>query len=117
MGLRENSVERVFVHYGWTCLLEKDPRPGGLVSFHTAHKLSMMARSPQHCQKMDRLVARAGNLPWPELVDTHGQGLVPLVVPLTLLKHCLSRHPVAEWVHQQVCLNPYPKDLMLRNHV
>ena len=44
---------------------------------------------------------------------------------LTLLKHHLNRHPVpdwvpvpnAAWVPQQVYLNPYPKELMLRNHV
>ena len=45
------------------------------------------------------------------------QGLLPLIVPLTLLKHHLNRHPVPEWLHQQVYLNPYPKELMLRNHV
>ena len=45
------------------------------------------------------------------------QGLVPPIVPLTLLKHHLNRHPVPDWVHQQVYLTPYPKELMLRNHV
>ena len=45
------------------------------------------------------------------------QGLVPLFVPLTLLKHHLNRYPVPDWVHQQVYLHPYPKELMLRNHV
>jgi uncharacterized protein YbgA (DUF1722 family) len=41
------------------------------------------------------------------------------------LKHHLNRYPVPDWVpvpsvawvHQQVYLNPYPKELMLRNHV
>jgi uncharacterized protein YbgA (DUF1722 family) len=51
--------------------------------------------------------------------------MVPLIVPLTLLKHRLNRHPVPEWVpvpsaawvHQQVYLHPYPKELVLRNQV
>jgi len=43
--------------------------------------------------------------------------LVPLIVLLTLLKHHLNRSPVPDWVHQQVYLHPYPKELMLRNHV
>jgi uncharacterized protein YbgA (DUF1722 family) len=43
--------------------------------------------------------------------------LVSLIVPLTLLKHHLNRHPMPEGVHQQVYLHPYPKELMLRNHV
>jgi hypothetical protein len=51
------------------------------------------------------------------LIEDYRQGLVPLIVPLTLLKHHLSRHPVPDWVHQQVYLHPYPKELMLRNHV
>jgi uncharacterized protein YbgA (DUF1722 family) len=33
------------------------------------------------------------------------------------LKHHLSRHPVPEWVHQQVNLHPYPREFMLHNHV
>ena len=33
------------------------------------------------------------------------------------LNHHLNRYPVPEWVHQQVYLHPYPRELMLRNHV
>jgi uncharacterized protein YbgA (DUF1722 family)/uncharacterized protein YbbK (DUF523 family) len=51
------------------------------------------------------------------LIEDYRQGLLPLIVPLTLLKHHLNRYPVPEWVDQQVYLNPYPKELMLRNHV
>jgi uncharacterized protein YbgA (DUF1722 family) len=51
------------------------------------------------------------------LIEDYRTGLVPLIVPLTLLQHHLRRHPVPDWVHQQVYLNPYPKELMLRNHV
>jgi hypothetical protein len=28
-----------------------------------------------------------------------------------------SHYPLPEWVHQQVYLHPYSKELMLRNHV
>ena len=51
------------------------------------------------------------------LIEDYRQGLLPLIVPLTLLKHHLNRHPVPNWVDQQVYLHPYPKELMLRNHV
>jgi uncharacterized protein YbgA (DUF1722 family) len=51
------------------------------------------------------------------LIEDYRQGMVPLIVPLTLLKHHLNRYPVSEWVHQQVYLHPYPRELMLRNHV
>ncbi len=47
------------------------------------------------------------------LIEDYRHGLVPLIVPLTLLKHHLNRYPVPEWVHQQVYLHPYPKELMM----
>lgn len=51
------------------------------------------------------------------LIEDYRQGLVPLILPLTLLKHHLNRYPVREWIHQQVYLNPHSKQLMLQNHV
>jgi uncharacterized protein YbgA (DUF1722 family)/uncharacterized protein YbbK (DUF523 family) len=49
-------------------------------------------------------------------IEEYRQGLVPLVVPLTLFQHHLRRHPV-EWITEQTYLAPYPAELMLRNHV
>ena len=51
------------------------------------------------------------------LIEDYRQGLLPLTVSLTLRKNHLNRYPVPDWVHQQVYLHPYPKELMLRNHV
>ncbi len=51
------------------------------------------------------------------LIEDYRHELVPLILPLPLLKHHPSRYPVPEWVHQQVCLNPYAKELMLRSDV
>ena len=54
-----------------------------------------------------------------ELLDVIGdyhQGLTPLVVPLTLIKHYVKRFDVP-YIRDQVYLNPHPKELMLRNHV
>jgi len=162
--LRENFIDRIFAYYRWAEMLQTEPTPGGLVQFHTAHKLTLMAHSPQHYTELGRLVAHAGKREWDELtaeyaallmeglallgtpgkhanvlqhlmgylkndlssedkqellslIEEYRQEMLPLIVPLTLLKHHLNRHPVPEWVHQQVYLNPYPKELMLRNHV
>ena len=49
------------------------------------------------------------------LADYH-RGLVPLVVPLTLLRHHLARI-IVPYLQGQIYLNPHPKELMLRNHV
>jgi uncharacterized protein YbgA (DUF1722 family)/uncharacterized protein YbbK (DUF523 family) len=51
-----------------------------------------------------------------ERIDAYRTGLVPLVVPLTLLLHHFRKHPV-DWVLSQSYLRPYPAELMLRNHV
>ena len=51
-----------------------------------------------------------------DVIADYGRGLVPLVVPVTLLSHLIDLHDVA-YVKDQVYLRPHPKELMLRNHV
>ncbi|MCP5153214.1 MAG: DUF1722 domain-containing protein [Ectothiorhodospiraceae bacterium] len=48
------------------------------------------------------------------LVDDYRRGEIPLVVPLTLLRHHLRRHRDA-YVEAQVYLEPHPESLRLRN--
>jgi uncharacterized protein YbgA (DUF1722 family)/uncharacterized protein YbbK (DUF523 family) len=52
-----------------------------------------------------------------ELAETINQyriGLLPLIVPITLLRHHCRRNPNA-YIFDQVYLNPHPPELMLRN--
>jgi uncharacterized protein YbgA (DUF1722 family)/uncharacterized protein YbbK (DUF523 family) len=49
-------------------------------------------------------------------IGDYRRGLVPLVVPVTLIKHHARRHQVAYLAGQRY-LDPHPKELMLRNHV
>jgi len=49
-----------------------------------------------------------------ELLDKYRLGQVPLIVPITLMKHYLRRYP-NNYIEQQVYLNPHPEELMLRN--
>lgn len=49
-------------------------------------------------------------------IADYGRGLVPLVVPLTLIAHHARRCEVG-YLLDQVYLQPHPKELMLRNHV
>jgi uncharacterized protein YbgA (DUF1722 family)/uncharacterized protein YbbK (DUF523 family) len=51
-----------------------------------------------------------------ETIADHQRGLVPLVVPLTLLRHHV-RKLGASYLEGQTFLEPHPKELMLRNHV
>ena len=50
-----------------------------------------------------------------EIAD-YQRGLVPLVVPITMIRHYAQRLGVA-YLAGQVYLEPHPKELMLRNHV
>jgi uncharacterized protein YbgA (DUF1722 family) len=51
-----------------------------------------------------------------EAIQDHRRGLVPLVVPLVLVRHHARRLGVG-YLLGQVYLEPHPKELMLRNHV
>jgi uncharacterized protein YbgA (DUF1722 family)/uncharacterized protein YbbK (DUF523 family) len=161
--LRDNFVERVFAYVRLRALFAPRWTVGDLVRFHTAHKMALLAHSPEMYAELGRLVARAKPLGRAELetryregfmdalakmattrkhtnvlhhvaghfkdlldadekqellgsIEDYRRGLVPLVVPLTLVKHHVRRHKVA-YLAGQVYLDPHPKELMLRNHV
>jgi len=162
-ALRENFVERLFAYARWRAFVAGRPTRGGLVEFHTAHKLALLAHDPAAYRRLGVLVAHAKERPLRtvladyglefmtalrvratparhanvlehmlgycskaldpaarrEVVDViadHRRGLVPLVVPLTLLKHHVRRLGIA-YLSGQTYLDPHPKELMLRNHV
>ena len=161
--LRENFIERVFSYRRWKDLLKERPDSGGLVEFHTRHKLLIMAHSPSAYGEMGRLVARCAAMEKTELfrryeemlmnalairatvkkntnvlmhvmgyfkrelsggekaelVEIIGQyhaGLVPLVVPITLIRHYVRKYD-QQYLARQVYLSPCPEELTLRNHV
>lgn len=49
-------------------------------------------------------------------IDDHRKGIVPLIVPITLLRHHVRRHDVG-YLKDQTYLEPHPRELALRNHV
>jgi uncharacterized protein YbgA (DUF1722 family)/uncharacterized protein YbbK (DUF523 family) len=161
--VRENFIERVFAFQRWRELLEKRKSRGNLVDFHTRHKLQILSHSPRHHQAMGRLVARAAELPLPELyeqyqglfmkalslaatlkknasvlmhmvgyfkqqltgdekqellevIERYRKELVPLVVPITLMKHYVRKYD-QPYLKVQHYLSPHPAELQLRNHV
>jgi len=50
------------------------------------------------------------------IIDDHRLGLVPLVVPITLMRHHVRRQKIA-YLEGQTYLAPHPRELSLRNHV
>jgi uncharacterized protein YbgA (DUF1722 family)/uncharacterized protein YbbK (DUF523 family) len=161
-AVRENFIERVFVFKRWQEYLHKDGSRGGLVSFHTANKLFILAHSPKHYTILGKLVADAKQYrpdalhakyistlmeglrllatvkkntnvlqhmagyfkdrlspdekpELREIIGNYHNGLVPLIVPLTLICHYVMKYDV-EYLKKQYYLNPHPVELMLRNH-
>ncbi|MGB3088127.1 MAG: DUF523 and DUF1722 domain-containing protein [Phycisphaerae bacterium] len=161
-ALRENFIERVFALKRYRDALSAKGGRGALVAFHSAEKLLLMAHSPALAQEMGRLVARAKDLPLPDLraryetlllkalalkatppkhanvlqhmmgylkknlsgdekqemlalVGDYRAGLVPLIVPVTLMKHYVRKYAVV-YLAQQTYLEPHPVELALRNH-
>jgi uncharacterized protein YbgA (DUF1722 family)/uncharacterized protein YbbK (DUF523 family) len=49
-------------------------------------------------------------------VSDYQKGLVPLVVPVSMIRHYVDRLGIA-YLAGQLYLEPHPKELMLRNHV
>ena len=50
------------------------------------------------------------------VIDDYHKELVPLIVPITLIRHYIEKFNI-EYIRDQIYLNPHPKELMLRNHV
>ena len=51
-----------------------------------------------------------------EILDHYQKGLVPLIVPITLIGHYVRKYD-QPYLKQQTYLNPHPLELQLRNHV
>ncbi len=51
-----------------------------------------------------------------KVISQYHQGLIPLIVPITLLKHYVRKYD-EPYLKRQYYLNPHSVNLMLRNHV
>jgi uncharacterized protein YbgA (DUF1722 family) len=51
-----------------------------------------------------------------QTIEAYRRGEVPLIVPITLLRHYLRRHPNS-YMERQHYLHPCPDELSLRNAI
>jgi uncharacterized protein YbgA (DUF1722 family)/uncharacterized protein YbbK (DUF523 family) len=161
--LRDNFIERIFAYHRLRAFFGQRWTHGGLIAFHTAHKLELMAHSPRIYAELGRIVAKArgrdrvelretyeaafmtalaklatparhanvlqniagylhdrldadGRRELATLIEDYRNGIVPLIVPITLIRHHVRRCDVA-YLKGQVYLEAHPKELMLRNRV
>ena len=160
--LRENFIQRIFIHKRWRELVATAKKRGGLVDFHTTHKLLLFSHNEKDYREMGRLVAKAKDLSVNELfdryegllmnalkkkstvkkhtnvllhifgyfkndlsafekeeileiIDQYHQEMIPLIVPLTLMKFFAKKFK-QEYLVNQHYLDPHPLQLKLLNH-
>jgi uncharacterized protein YbgA (DUF1722 family)/uncharacterized protein YbbK (DUF523 family) len=160
--LRENFIESIFVWKRWREMVEQNKSKGGLVDFHSRHKLLIMAHSPKQYQVLGQWVAQGKGgflddllLQYQEMlssalrqkptnkknanvlqhilgyfkkdlspdekqealevIENYALGLVPLIVPVTLMNHYVRKY-YQPYLKNQYFLNPHPLELQLRNH-
>lgn len=51
-----------------------------------------------------------------QTIENYRQGLLPLIVPITLLNHFFRKHP-DEYISNSWYMNPYPEELCLQNSI
>jgi uncharacterized protein YbgA (DUF1722 family) len=103
-GLSRGELERRYGELFMTCLRVKANAKG-----HANVLEHMLGYLKEHLDSRDKAEMVS-------IIRDYRRGLVPLVVPMTLLKHHLNRYGVP-YLQDQFYLNPHPKELMLRNHV
>jgi uncharacterized protein YbgA (DUF1722 family)/uncharacterized protein YbbK (DUF523 family) len=74
--LRDHFLERVFALHRLKHLFAPGWTPGNLVAFHSAHKLVLLAHSPQAYRDLGRLVATAGEADREELEAAYRHGFL-----------------------------------------
>lgn len=104
----------------------KSHRPAVLCERYGAAFMAALQRSATHKRHTDVLMHVMGYLKTRldkgdkaellEVIESYRLGHVPLIVPITLLRHYFRRFP-DEYIAKQVYLNPHPAELMLRNGI
>jgi uncharacterized protein YbgA (DUF1722 family)/uncharacterized protein YbbK (DUF523 family) len=91
--LRENFVERVFAYRRLRSFFSARWTLGGLVKFHTVHKLVLMAHSPKAYSELGRFVANAKHLPRDQARDEYRLAFMNALKKLaTTARHTNVQH-------------------------
>jgi uncharacterized protein YbgA (DUF1722 family)/uncharacterized protein YbbK (DUF523 family) len=110
-SLRENWIERVFAYHRLRGLFEGRWTLGQLVAFHAAHKLQLLAHSPEAYRSLGRLVAAVKSHGRAELRDAYERGFMDGLAAratrgrnVNVLEHCMGylRDRVAAPVRESI---------------
>lgn len=101
--LRENFIARVYTYDRWRTLLESEPSAGDIVGFHSRHKLLLLAHDPATYYAMGPLVAEAGTLPLPELLERYERALMTaLASPAPARRHVNTLHHILGFLKDEL---------------
>jgi len=70
-ALRESFIEGIFVFRRWNEMKRSRGMVSDLISFHTDHKLLILAHSPKHYTRLGMLVAEARKREWQSLLNEY----------------------------------------------
>jgi uncharacterized protein YbgA (DUF1722 family) len=105
-GLRENSIERIFVFKRWRAMPAKGTKIGRLVDFHTRHKLLILSHSPKHYRSLGRLVARAKEMAPADLyAQYHSLLMEAIQLKATVKKHTNVLHHLMGYFKKRLSAN------------
>lgn len=79
VALYENFIERVLAYHDWQVMTGAGITPGALVSFHTRHKLQLLARDEKAYRALGRLTAEAGR---PDFGDRYNEYIATFMVAM-----------------------------------
>jgi uncharacterized protein YbgA (DUF1722 family)/uncharacterized protein YbbK (DUF523 family) len=109
-AIRENFIDRAFAHRRLRRLLSSSPRVADLVAFHTAHKLLLLAHSPDAYRQLGRLVASVRADVFADNLLAYGRGFASAFATVAttarhvnVLQHaagCLTDRIAAETRHE-----------------
>ncbi len=162
-SLRENFLLRVFAYHQWQQLMNESATKSDVLKFYTRYKYVMLSHSPEHYQKIGKLLSNLKELSPTDLkrrfirlfmqglsklanrnnhsntlfhllgyfkkylkaeekteivdlINAYKQGQIPLITPVTLLKHHLKNYPDI-YLNSQEYFDPYPYRLGLRSSI
>ena len=106
---RAKEYKPAILHYNYLQLLMEAMKPQATVKKNVnvlQHIMGYFRKQISGSEKEELL----------EVIGQYHQGFVPLVVPITLLKHYARKYD-EPYLKKQLYLNPHPVELMLRSHV
>jgi uncharacterized protein YbgA (DUF1722 family) len=87
------------------------------------HGLGVLATTKKHANALNHMMgyfserlSREKRKELATLLTDFRRRLIPLIVPMTFLRHYVKKYGVG-YLDHQIYLKPSPKELMLRNHV